>query len=94
MPFEFVSGDGEVVQLLRLPTDWCMYGETSFALYNKTLKKWFIPSRRREGTATRSRPYWKDSPGGGCRRTTNPEREAAMNVEDVEDEIKKVIELK
>ena len=82
MPFEFVSGDGEVIQLLQLPTDWCMYRETSFALYNKTLKKWFIPSRRKEGIAKRWRPYWKDLPGRLCRRTTNAEREAAMNVED------------
>lgn len=63
MPFQFVSNDEEVVQLLRLPIEWCRNNEVNFALYNSTRKKWLIPSKRIAGTARKWRPYWKDLPG-------------------------------
>ena len=72
----------DTIELLRLPNSWCFGNEPNYALYNKGIKKWFVPSRpfsvgnRR---TRRSRPYWSPLPGRLCNippsRTRNCDEE-------------------
>ena len=58
----------QTIELLRLPNSWCVGNEPNYALYNKSTKKWFVPSRRYFGgnRTLRSRPYWQMLPGRLC----------------------------